>query len=233
MYATLLALLATCGRALFAANPIVENAGIADPKVRVYDDHVYLYATHDAAPSNKVFVMHDWFVWKSDDLVDWKQVSTLKPEQTYFKKPSAECWATDAIRRHGKYYFYFSRGPWEIGVVVGDTPAGPWPGDPIGNPLIAKGSTPTDARDPGILQEDDGASYIVFGVWDYYIARLNDDMVSLAEIPRKLKVIKPMGPFGPGKMDDKPFLHKRGNKYYLSWGCYYAMSDKNLPPLPI
>ena len=35
-----------------------------------------------------------------------------------------------------------------------------------------------------------------------------------------------MGPYGPGKADDKPFLHKNAQTatYYLSWGCFYATS---------
>jgi arabinoxylan arabinofuranohydrolase len=215
--------------AALGANPIVPGVGLCDPQVRIYDNHVFLYATHDAVPGSKSFVMHDWWVWESADLLNWKQVSTLKPEDTYFGKPSAQCWATDAIRRNGKYYFYFSRGPEEIGVVVGDSPAGPWH-DPIGKPLIAKGSTPTLARDPGMLQEDDGTTYIVFGCWDYYLARLNDDMVSLAETPKLLLLDQKMGPYGPGKTDDKPFLHKRGDEYYLSWGCYYATSKSVYGP---
>lgn len=212
-----------------AGNPVVEGVGLCDPKVRIYDNHIYLYATHDAVTNANRFIMRDWWVWTSDDLIHWKQVSTLRPEQTYYKKPSNDCWATDAIRHDGKYYFYFSRGNKEIGVVEGDTPAGPWR-DPIGKPLIAAGSTPTTARDPAILQKPDGTTYIVFGCWDYYIARLNDDMVSLAETPRKLEVSPKMGPYGAGKLDDKPFLFELNGKYYLSWGCYYAMSDNIYGP---
>jgi hypothetical protein len=210
-------------------NPIVTGVGLCDPQVRIYDNHAYLYATHDASPDNKGFVMNDWWVWHSKDLVHWEQVSTLRPEQTYWGKPSTECWATDAMHRNGQYYFYFSRGPEEIGVVQSDSPVGPWH-DPIGKPLIAKGSTPTQARDPGILQEEDGTSYIVFGVWDFYIARLGEDMVSLAETPRKIELDRKMGPYGSGMMDDKPFLHRRKGIYYLSWGCYYAMSDNVYGP---
>ncbi len=181
-----------------AGNPFIEGIGLCDPKVRIYDNHAYLYATHDAVTNSTRFIMRDWWVWTSDDLVHWKQVSTLKPEQTYYKKPSNDCWATDAIRHNGKYYFYFSRGNKEIGVVEGDTPAGPWR-DPIGKPLIAAGSTPTTARDPAILQMPDGTRYIVFGVFNYCLARLNDDMVSLAETPRKLRSLSLDGAFRGGQ----------------------------------
>ena len=114
-------------------------------------------------------------------------------------------------------------GPRRLEWSVSDSPAGPWR-DPLRKPLIAQHSTPTLARDPGILQEEDGTSYLIFGCWDYYIAKLNPDMISLAETPRLLQLDRKMGPYGPGKLDDKPYLHKRGGFYYLSWGCYYAMS---------
>ena len=90
--------------------------------------------------------------------------------------------------------------------VVSDAPAGPWR-DPLGKALIAKGQVPTETRDPGILQEADGTSYIVFGTYDFYIARLSDDMISLAETPRRITIADPEGPYGLGKTDDKPFLH--------------------------
>ncbi len=210
-------------------NPIVQNVGLCDPEVRVYDNRAYLYATHDSVHAGHNFEMHDWWVWSSDDLINWKQISTLRPEETYWQKPCDQCWATNAISHKGKYYFYFSRGPTELGVVVGDTPAGPWK-DTIHKPLIATNSTPTAARDPGILQEDDGTTYIIFGCWDYFIARLNDDMVSLAETPRKVEVSPRVGPYGKGKLDDKPILFKRAGKYYLSWGCYYGLSDSVYGP---
>ena len=214
---------------VLAQNPIVKGKGLCDPQVRVYGDKAYLYATHDTSPNNKGFRMDDWWVWSSSDLINWKYESSLKPEDTYFGKPNNSCWATDAARRNGKYYFYFSMGRSNVGVVVSDSPTGPWK-DPLGKPLLSENLTPTSERDPGILSDDDGNAYIVFGVWDFYIARLNDDMISLAETPRKIKLDQIMGPYGSGKTDDKPFLHKRNGKYYLSWGCYYAMSDNVYGP---
>ncbi|MCJ2180240.1 family 43 glycosylhydrolase, partial [Novosphingobium album (ex Hu et al. 2023)] len=205
-------------------NPLLPGQGVCDPQVRVYGDTAYLYATHDARPASTGFTMHDWQIWSSKDLVDWQLSGTLRPEQTYFGKASTQCWATDAIHRNGLYYLYFSMGPKNIGVVVSEYPAGPWR-DPLGKPLIAEGDVPTASRDPGILQEPDGTSYIVFGTFDFYIARLNPDMISLAEAPRRLQIDGIQGPYGAGKTDDKPFLHRRGRYYYLSWGSYYAIGE--------
>jgi hypothetical protein len=135
----------------------------------------------------------------------------------------------DAIERGGKHYLYFSRGPREIGVVMADSPIGPWR-DPLGTPLVADGSVATEARDPGIFMDNDGEYYIVFGTFDFYIARLGENMVSLAEVPRKIAIRNPEGPYGKGKTDDKPYLHKRNGIYYLSWGCFYGVSDKVYGP---
>lgn len=214
---------------LAGGNPILPGRGVCDPQIRVFNGRVYLYATHDASPKNATYRMNDWWVWSSEDLVHWEQVSVLRPEQTFLRRAFSDCWATDAAKRNGHYYFYFSAGPKQIGVVTAESPSGPWR-DPLGKPLIAEGLTRTEARDPGILMDEDGAAYIIFGTWDYYIARLNEDMISLAEAPRLVTIEHKAGPYGEGKTDDKPFLHKRDGRYYLSWGCFYAIAANPYGP---
>ena len=116
---------------------------------------------------------------------------------------------------------------------------GPWT-DPIGKPLLdessQKGAT---FRDPCVFKDDDGEYYIIAGVFDYFIAKLGSDMVSLAEPLKAVTVNNPYGPCGAHTTDDKPFIHKNSGVYYLSWGCFYAMSKsvygqvvhtKNNPP---
>ncbi len=212
-----------------AVNPILPSMGIADPYARVYHGRVYLYDTHDYSAANKGFRMEDWLEWSSADLIHWRKESTLLPQQTFIGKPFSDCWATAAAAKNGLYYWYFSAGTNQIGVVAGPTPSGPWH-DPLGKPLIPKGLTPVEERDPGILMDDDGSSYINFGTWDYYIARLNKDMISLAEPPREIAIDFKDGPYGEGKTDDKSCLSKYNGHYYLSWGCYYAMARNPYGP---
>ena len=214
---------------MVAGNPIVDNVGLTDPHIAIFGDRAFLYGTHDFSPSNKGFKMQDWWVWSSSDLVNWKHEGTLKPEQTYLKKPFNDCWATFGASKNGKYYWYFSAGQNDIGVVVSDSPVGPWT-DPLGKALIARGLTPTQQRDPDIMIDDDGKAYMVFGTFNHFIVRLNDDMISLAEPPRPLQLDHKFGPYGEGKTDDKPSLHKRNGKYYLSWSSFYAMSDNVYGP---
>ena len=217
-----------------AQNPIVPNKGLNDPHIHIFNDTAYVYASHDKSADNKEFIMEDWWIWSSHDLVNWTKKSVLKPEDTYIGKDFSRCWATDVGFKNGKYYWYFSEGNQQTGVVEGDSPIGPWV-EPLGKPLLTSNLTPTDEYDMAIF-EDNGEHYIIFGVWDYYIAKLNDDMVSLAETPKKITINNPRGPYNQdGKnsekpTDDKPFVHKYNGNYYLSWGCFYAMSNNLYGP---
>ncbi len=216
------------GSIAFAQNPIVKNKGLNDPHIHIFNDTAYVYASHDKSIENKKFIMDDWWIWSSPDLVNWTQRSVLKPEDIYIGKPFSSCWATDAAYRNKKYYWYLSEGNQQTGVVVGDTPVGPWK-DPLGKPLLTSEMTSTDEYDMTVF-EDNGEHYILFGVWEYFIAKLNPDMISLAETPKKIVINNPFGPYGKGKTDDKCFVHKYKGKYYLSWGCFYAMSDNLYGP---
>ncbi|NMW32016.1 family 43 glycosylhydrolase [Altererythrobacter sp. RZ02] len=216
----------------YAGNPIIANQGVNDPHIHVFGDTAYLYASHDKSPHNTDFIMEDWQVWSSEDLVNWRLRSTLLPNQTYLRSQPdfASAWATDVAEKNGKYFWYFSEGNHQTGVVVGDSPVGPWK-DVLGAALLKKDLTPTDEYDPGLFAEADDR-YIIFGVWDYYMAKLGDDMMSLAETPRRIEIRGARGPYTftsgtpfDGKLtDDKPFLHKQGDVYYLSWGAFYATS---------
>lgn len=216
--------------AVYAGNPIIPNKGVNDPHIHIFEGRAYLYATHDRSNENAYFAMDDWWVWSSDDLVNWTLESVLKPEDTYIGKPFDQCWATDAAYRDGKYYWYFSENNRQTGVVVGESPVGPWK-DPLGKPLLAEDLTPTHEYDKALFLDENGDHYIIFGVWDFYISRLNHDMISLAESPKKIMINNPRGPYNQDGQntemptDDKPYMHKYKGKYYLSWGAFYAMSD--------
>jgi arabinoxylan arabinofuranohydrolase len=218
----------------YTQNPIVPNKGLNDPHIHIFNDTAYVYASHDKSIANDKFIMEDWWVWSSPDLVNWTKRSVLHPKDTYIGKDYSRCWATDAAYKNGKYYWYFSEGNEQTGVVAGNSPIGPWV-DVLGKPLLDSNLTPTHEYDMAIFEEN-GEHYIFFGVWDYYVAKLNDDMISLAEAPKKVIVNNPRGPYnrdGKNKdmpTDDKPFVHKYNGIYYLSWGCFYAMSGNLYGP---
>ena len=199
-------------------------------------DKVFLYATHDCSKSGKDpcvikkdrlgFRMTSWWVWESTDLVTWSMVNEVKPTQLSWENVNTtqECWATDAASfPNGTTYFYLSVGPKQIGVVVSSNPGGPFT-DPLGKPLIPEGMVPTYSRDPGVLMDEDGSNYLIFGTFNYFMAKLNPDMITLSEAPRGVKINQEQ------HRDDKPFLHRIGGFYYLSWGCFYAMGTSPYGP---
>jgi arabinoxylan arabinofuranohydrolase len=223
----LLVALALCNP-VFAKNPVVPDVGLNDPHVHIFDNKAYIYATHDKSIKNERFIMEDWWIWSSSDLVNWELESVLDPADTYIGAGFKSAWATDAAYRDGKYYWYFSELNEQTGVVVGDSPVGPWK-DPLGKPFLARDLTPTHEYDISVI-ESQGHHYAVFGVWDYYIALMGDDMLSLAETPRKIIINNPVGPYGDDSTDDKPSVHQRNGIFYLSWGAFYATSSNVYGP---
>lgn len=222
-------------------NPLVPHTGMADPHVHVFDGRIYMYATHDTRSAPEC-CMGAWWIWSSDDLITWKN-ETLLPNFLWTPSDLAnEHWATDGAQRNGRFYWYVSVGGRTVGVVRSETPTGPWE-DPLGKPLLPpelgdRLVPPTNIRDPGVLQDDDGRYYIVFGACGgsdqpndscYYLAELLDDMISYRQ-PVHLSVQGALGPYGPGKADDKPFLHKYAGVYYLSWGVFYATATTPYGP---
>lgn len=208
----------------FSNNPIIPDRGICDPHIHIFQDKAYLYASHDRSPVNDSWFMDDWEIWSSGNLVDWKHESTLRPEDTYLKR-CERCWAVDTAERNGRYYLYFSNGTDDTGVAVSDHPGHGFR-DALGKPILPKGLTDTHQYDPTVFIDDDPARtpYLIWGCGyygsGYKIARLNEDMISLAEPPRNLLIDLEIA------CDDKSFVHKHDGVYYLSWASHYATADK-------
>lgn len=209
-------------------NPIIPGRGVCDPHVKVFDDVAYLYAGHDHSANATSYDMREWQVWASTDLRYWTHRTSIDPS-TFHTGPTREAWAVDVARRGDTYYLYFSIGNRATGVARAPSPIGPWE-DALGRPLLDGSSTGGRDYDPSVLVDDDGTAYIVVGgpEWaypgegGYWIARLNDDMISLAETPRRLLVDHPA--------DDKASLNRIGDRYYLTYAGHVAISDRVYGP---
>jgi len=212
-----------------ADNPIISHQGVCDPRIHIFNDRAYLFSTHDDAPGHPIYTMYDWQVFSSPDLIHWRKEFVLKSEDT-FMGHITDGYATDGAERNGKYYFYFSEGQQCLGVAVSTNgPGGPYR-DALGKPLLPKGLTPTAQYDPTVFIDDDAAHtpYIVWGYTvvgqQYHIARLNENMISLAENPRPVTLIN-------GWQNDAPFIMKHNRIYYLnSHGAYYATATNVYGP---
>lgn len=204
-------------------NPIIAKLGICDPHVRIFDGKLFLFTGHDESVLQDDYSIIDWQIFSSNDGVTFEHRHTIVPETTYMGSSNL-CWACDAIERNGKYYFYFSNGNKDIGVMVANSPQGPYV-DVLNKPLVEHNSTLTMEYDPHVFIDDDNTPYIIFGgpSWaygqaadGYYMARLKDNMIELDEIPTKVEV--------DHRADDKVALHKFNDLYYMSWASHYAVS---------
>lgn len=212
-------------------NPLIRKKGICDPHIHIYEGKAYLYATHDVLGYEEGFCMEDWHIYSSEDFIEWKLERIVRPEEFYCGALN-QCWAVDAAWRNGRYYWYFSTGSWGVGVGVSDRPAGPFR-DVLGKPLIDYSTYPVGVPkwDPCVFIDDDGEAYLIVGEcrepapWDcYLIAKLNEDMISLAEPMRRIEYIE-----NPNK-EDKPSIHKYNGKYYLTHSSFYAVADNVYGP---
>ncbi|HKK47823.1 MAG TPA: family 43 glycosylhydrolase [Alkalispirochaeta sp.] len=199
-------------------NPLIDTPGMADPHALVIRDSCYLFTGHDVGVGVHDWVMPDWRIYRSDDLLTWTHVGTISPADNYMGAGSTACWAGDIACVDGTYYWFFSNGNRETGVMVASRPEGPYR-DPLGGPLV-------DSFDPTIFIDDDRTAYLIYGMGEYKIARLADNMIELAEEPHTIALDRT----GAFPHMDKNSLHKHDDRYYLSCSGHYAVADNVYGP---
>lgn len=207
--------------------PIIQTKYTADPAPYVHGDTVYLFTTHDEGGASG-FMMKDWLLYTSTDMVNWQDhgaVASLKDFKWY--KGDNGAWAEQVIERNGKWYMYCPIHGNGIGVLVADSPYGPYK-DPLGKPLVWQ-KEHWDDIDPTVWIDDDGQAYMYWGNPNVYYVKLNEDMISYSGEINKLPKIK--------DYQEGPWFWARKNangakKYYLAFastccpeGIGYAMSD--------
>lgn len=212
--------------------PLIQTKYTADPAPYVHNDTVFLFTTHDEDGASG-FLMKDWLLYTSTDMVNWQDhgaVASLKDFKWY--KGDNGAWAEQVVERDGKWYMYCPIHGNGIGVLVADSPYGPY-SDPLGEPLVWQKEHWNDI-DPTVWIDDDGQAYMYWGNPDVYYVKLNRDMISYDGDIVKLPRIK--------DYQEGPWLWARKNargekKYYLAFastccpeGIGYAMSDSPTGP---
>lgn len=207
--------------------PLIQTKYTADPAPVVVNDTIYLYTTHDE-DNAEGFLMRDWLLYTSTDMVNWRDcgaVASLKDFKWYDGDNGA--WAEQVVHRNGKWYMYCPIHGHGIGVLVADSPYGPFK-DPIGEPLVWQKEHWYDI-DPTVWVDDDGQAYMYWGNPEIYAVRLNEDMISYSGDIIRLPKVK--------DYQEGPWFYKHDGKYYLAFastccpeGIGYAMSDNPLGP---
>ena len=217
--------------------PLFQTKYTADPSPLVVGDTLFLYTSHDASPedipdvnekSSAGFFMYDWLLWSTTDMVNWTEhgaVASLKDFAWRGRENGA--WAIQTVERNGKYYLYAPLHGHGIGVLVADSPYGPFK-DPLGKPLVWDQSNWYDI-DPSVYTDDDGQAYMYWGNPHTFWAKLGKDMTSLTSGVTKLPHIP--------NYQEGPWFYKRNGHYYLGFASTccpealgYAMSDSPTGP---
>ena len=202
--------------------PIIQTKYTADPAPIVYNDTVYLFTSHDEDDGEN-FHMKDWLLYTSTDMVNWQDrgaVASLKDFKWY--KGDNGAWAQQVVRRNGKWYMYCPIHGNGIGVLVSDSPYGPFK-DPINKPLVWQKEHWYDI-DPTVYIDDDGQAYMYWGNPNLYCVKLNEDMISysgdIVRVPMTEEAFgKREGNVAerPTLYEEGPWLYKRKDLYYLLW----------------
>jgi hypothetical protein len=234
------------------SEPLVKHIYTADPSAHVFDGKIFIYPSHDmdtGIPFDDLgshFAMEDYHVFSMDNIdsipVDHGVALHVK-DVPWAEK---QMWAPDAAYKNGRYYFYFPAkrpdGICQIGVAIGDSPAGPF----VPEPEAIKNSY---SIDPAVFQDDDGKFYMYFGgIWggqlqsyrdnkynpDFKeplanekslgprVALLSDDMKQFGESVREINILDQNGlPILAGDNNKRFFeaswMHKYKGKYYYSY----------------
>ena len=245
--------------------PLFQTKYTADPSPLVVGDTLFLYTSHDASPedipdenekNSAGFFMYDWLLWTTTDMVNWTEhgaVASLKEFSWRGRENGA--WAIQTVERNGKYYLYAPLHGHGIGVLVADSPYGPFK-DPLGKPLVWQ-KEHWDDIDPTVWTDDDGQAYMFWGNPHTYCVKLNEDMIStkgdIYVLNPKDGLMRPVQQEGakinlrvPGSekaswavnnYQEGPWFYKRNGHYYMGYastccpeGLGYAMSDSPMGP---
>ncbi|WP_166246271.1 family 43 glycosylhydrolase [Paenibacillus turpanensis] len=223
-----------------ADNPVIRDVFTADPAALVHRDRVYLYTGHDeASPNGNFFVMKDWLIFSSEDMVQWTKEGSLSVTETFSWAQPNSAWASQVAERDGKFYWYVTAlnkdgSGYAIGVAVSDHPTQGFT-DALGKPLISSemtrapesmGSVPWDDIDPSVFIDDDGQAYLYWGNTICRYAKLKDNMTELDGDIHTITINNM-----PTTFTEAPWVHKHNGHYYLSFAqgypeqLAYAMSD--------
>jgi len=239
---TAIILISAIGLRSYADNPIIQTKYTADPAPMVYNDTVFLYTSHDEENAD-VFLMKNWLLYTSTDMVNWTdhgQVASLYDFKWADKAITGwggfenGAWAPQCIEKDGKFYMYCPVQGRGIGVLVANSPYGPFT-DPIGKPLIGGNY---DSIDPTVFIDNDGQAYLYWGNPNLWYVKLNKDMISFTGDPIKdPSVAKVKDQPDPFHYQEGPWAYKRNGKYYMAYastccpeGICYAMSNSPTGP---
>ncbi len=224
-------------------NPLMIQRFGADPYALVYDDTLYIYMTGDTPEydangelkDNTYGIIDTINVISSKDMVNWTDHGAVYAAgKDGAAKWARNSWAPAAVWKEidgkPKFFLYFANSGGGIGVLVADSPTGPFT-DPLGTELISRRTPTCDSVlwlfDPAVLVDDDGSAYIYFGggvpqgkedhPYTARVAKLGADMISLDGDPVAID---------PPYLFEDSGIHKMGNTYYYTYSSNFSVNSE-------
>jgi hypothetical protein len=232
-------------------NPLFTDVYTADPAPLVHDCTFYIACGHDEG-SGTGFVLNNWFILKSTDMVNWTRINNALAISN-FKWANANAWAAQIVAKDDKFYWYVpvnkigscpNNCGMAIGVATASSPEGPYT-DALGKPLIddvfemsnmgftLDSDTPYTI-DPTVYVDDDGQAYMHYGSFGRVVhVTLGADMTSVTGKMKEVDLGRISASDGKTSFFEAPFLTKRNGKWYEIYAAganpaaiNYSMADR-------
>ena len=238
----LVAGLATYG---LADNPISSYHYLADPSCASDGDTFYILTDVDDYnnQTNWNYDIVGLYAFTSEDMKNWTDHGMIFRSKREFGNYPSNTWASGIAVKDGKVYIVYPDGASGVGMITAPAIDGPYT-DPVkethgvnriagSGSLIGSCDGIAHCFDPGILIDDDGKGYVIFGGGESNSRPYgnNFDIISFTESNGKITFDKnSLKKVSLPNSFEAPYLHKRNNTYYLSFNnrsqvIDYGMSD--------
>ena len=232
-----------------AQNPIIQTRYTADPAPYVVGDTCYLYTSVDNE-EGEGYQKTYWQLYTSTDMLNWTDRGTVASLADFSWAGDNGAWAPHAISRSGKWFLYVPIQLRGIGVLIGESPTGPWR-DVLNKPLI---NIDIYDIDPTVFIDKDEQAYLYWGNTKLRYARLSRNMMAIngnfVDVPCTVESVggydetyvdengvEQTRRVGTDKYEEGPWAYERNGKYYLVYAAggipehlSYSMSDSPTGP---
>ena len=212
----------------------------SDPTCRQIGDTFWLFTTQD--PLTTAFIKDNEYykgmlamhAFTTKDFDHWVDHGSIITGRDVTWNAGDALWDGDAgIPANGRYYAYVpfrvnsrsepNYGVFQIGVFTSDSVTGPYK-DVYSAPMKTMDGKPLVGLSPTVIPADDGQKYLIWGSGEteqneVWMAKLNPNMVELAEAPRHIQV-KVTDACGEKEYFESPVLIKSNGRWVLTWVSY-------------
>ncbi|MCQ2053777.1 MAG: carbohydrate-binding protein [Fibrobacter sp.] len=243
-------LTAGLGMQAMADNPISTYHYLADPSAAADDSTFYILTDVDDYnnQTNWSYDIIGLYAFSSNDMKNWTDHGMIFKSNREFGNYPNNTWASGIAVHNGRIFIVYPDGASGVGMITAPSIDGPYT-DPImethgKNRIAGAGSFLGDCDgiahcfDPGILFDDDGTGYVIFGGGESGQRPFgnNFDIIKFSENNGKVTLDRnSLTRVQLPNSFEAPYLHKKGSTYYLSFNnrsqvIDYGMSNNIMGP---